>query len=77
VKIFKLSHDITISSEINIGNKIYIYIYNTDLGLNNASELLTEIPQNSYIKYVNIIIQKIVVMPHSAHIIIRVKRTRA
>jgi hypothetical protein len=77
VKIFKLSHDITISSEINIGNRIYIYIYNTDLGLNNASELLTEIPQNSYIKYVNIIIQKIVVMPHSAHIIIRVKRTRA
>jgi hypothetical protein len=36
----------------------YIYIYNTDLGLNNTSELLTEIPQNSYIECDNIIIQR-------------------
>jgi hypothetical protein len=68
VKFFEFSRDITISSDLNIGNGIYIY--NTDLGLNNISELLTEIPQNGYIKYVNIIIQKIVVMPYKEHIII-------
>jgi hypothetical protein len=49
---------------------IYIYIYN------NTSELLTEIPQNRYLKYVCIIIHKIAVMPHMAYIIIQVKITR-
>jgi hypothetical protein len=74
VKFFEFSRDIRISSELNIGNGIYIY--NTDLELNNISEFLTKIPQNSYIKYVNIIIQKIVVLPHRAHIIIQIKRFR-
>jgi len=44
------------------------------LGLNNTSELL--IPQNRSLKYVSIIIQKVVFMPHRAHIIIQVKITR-
>jgi hypothetical protein len=39
VKIFKFSRDITISSELIIGNEIYIYIIQT-YELNNTSEPL-------------------------------------
>jgi len=45
---FEFSRDITIPSELRFGNGIYIYP--TNLELNNTIELLTEIPQHGYIK---------------------------
>jgi hypothetical protein len=44
---FEFLHDIMTSLELRFGNiiYIYIYIYPTDIELNNTSELLTEVPQ--------------------------------
>jgi hypothetical protein len=43
------------------------------LELNNTSELLTEIPQNRYIKCNWIITYKIVFVPYKTHIIYKPK----
>jgi hypothetical protein len=50
-----------------------MYIYPTDLKLNNTSKLLIEIPQNRYIKCNYIITHKIVFVPHKTHTIYKPK----